>query len=153
MHFLTKPQIQTKSSILIPTKRLIMTVIAGRGNSLLLATWLLKSTFSIVWRFFFFLFPINQQLRATGNNFTTRNISWVFLMLQSPQFRLICYSLVNTYLNMHIFKYNTSLQYSFGKHSKSRILNFSFGVFFQSPLLGNVNTTHNNLHICTVCYL
>lgn len=99
MHFLTKPQIQTKSNILIPTKRLIMTVIAGRGNSLLLATWLLKSTFSIVWRFF--LFSINHQLRATGSNFMTRNTSWVFLMLQSQQYRWICSSLVNSYLNMY----------------------------------------------------
>lgn len=151
MHFLTKPQIQTKSSILIPTKRLIMTVIAGRGNSLLLATWLLKSTFSIVWRFFFFLFPINQQLRATGNNFTTRNISWVISDATESAIQI---NLLQP--SKYIFKYapcNTSLQYSFGKHSKSRILNFSYGVFFQSPLLGNVNTTHNNLHICTVCYL
>lgn len=152
MHFLTKPQIQTKSTILIPTKRLIMTVIAGRGNSLtghMTVEIYIQHCLEVL----LFFFSINQ-LRATGRNFMTRNTSWVFLMLQRQQYRWICSSLVNSYLNM--FPATPLCSILLGSITRAEyeisVMGFFCLFVFQSLLLRNVNTTCNNLRICTTYY-
>lgn len=84
---------------------------------------------------FFFLLPINPQLRATGYNFMTRNISWVFLMLQSQQYRLICSSLVNTFLNMHPATPHCNILLGNITRAEYQILVMGFFVgFFPVPL-------------------